>query len=60
MSRSIWTQWLRRSSWNWRCQLPPLVADVLGDDDAALKVHQQLKRTRVAALPKDGWSPEDC
>jgi len=33
-----------------------LAADVLGDDDAAHEVHQKLKRTLVAALPKDGWS----
>jgi hypothetical protein len=33
-----------------------LAADVLGDGDAAQDVHQKLKRTLVAALPKDGWS----
>jgi hypothetical protein len=33
-----------------------LAADVLGDDDAAQNLHQKLKRTLVAALPKDGWS----
>ena len=36
-----------------------LSADVLGDDEAALAVYQQLKFRVVARLPADGWQLTD-
>jgi hypothetical protein len=33
-----------------------LVADVLGDDDAALDVYQRLKFKLVGRLPQGGWT----
>lgn len=33
-----------------------LAADVLGDDDRALDVYQQLKFKLVGRLPDDGWA----
>src|SRR5213592_2403403 len=33
-----------------------LVADALGDDEAALDIYQRLKFRVVGRLPKDGWS----
>jgi DNA-binding GntR family transcriptional regulator len=33
-----------------------LAADVLGDDERAQDVYQQLKRRLVGGLAKDGWS----
>jgi hypothetical protein len=33
-----------------------LAADVLGDDDKALDVYQQLKFKLIGGLPSDGWT----
>jgi hypothetical protein len=33
-----------------------LAADVLGDDERAYSVYQELKRKLVSILPYDGWS----
>ncbi len=33
-----------------------LAADVLGDDDKAIDVYQQLKFKLVGGLPSDGWT----
>jgi len=33
-----------------------LAADVLGDDDRAQDVYQELKRKLVGRLPQDGWT----
>jgi hypothetical protein len=33
-----------------------LLADHLGDDDEAVKLHQDFKRTVVASLPYRGWT----
>lgn len=36
-----------------------ILADVTGDDDLAVTLHQRFKFSNVAGFPKDGWNISD-